>query len=777
MRIFQAESGRAISINGPIQSMDSFRAEIHAATDIAPNSQIILTLQGAQLKPDVALSALTNDPGNREELVLFVFNRQLLDPRTSWSYMRSSLTLEAPVDADSLLKTHLPVISPAVPQSQVTDSFHSIFRQHLAFAEALWLPISRHAQICEVLLEEQRVQADALSVALTNLQGHTKVLSEAFDTFSSHAHRELSKHSNLLQSFEPDLLALQRIHIHPLISDEPKTLADYVPEERLRTWADNCKAAHEQLLRKTSSLTETMSSIRERTESEMRQPIDVDLPKLESLWASVREMVARADQKRQIFARDLTRVEGILRQMFNGGSELQASDKLLALEHLAKIHRDEYVPETIKADWYIRENVIYFRNSKEHASTQMISRLQSISSIQSSIAAATTLLNTLNTTLSAQSTAFAQLLHVHRMPSAWGATLVEIVRRREYSKVFLSRAKEMAELLSKFRAQEERRRENFKAEIGMYLPSGLIRGLDDKPPYCEISVSGTKDGLPSLNREDISDFEKLVSSIRMSIHEPTTGPAGSTSSAPDAVTKLQATMVRMSPQVDGTATEFDRILAKSSLGEAVRHIDDENARLRGEIIKTGSNSVTTSPSLSRRPGIVKSLSIGPTDGDLARAEETLKAYEKRIKSLELSLRDAYQASRSQVESSGGKTNVGVEEEMAQIRKENQDLRAQVRRSKELESIHIAESLKNALTSLGRQRDIDSDVGKLLNGLQDEVQKLSVGEKSNNKDISHFDPRQSSMSEGSTLPERGPSPTRSYKTALKLSKIVNVGILS
>jgi hypothetical protein len=62
----------------------------------------------------------------------------------------------------------------------------------------------------------------------------------------------------------------------------------------------------------------------------------------------------------------------------------------------------------------------------------------------------------------------------------------------------------MADILSQFRAIEEKRRETFKNEISRYLPKGLITGLFDAPPYCEISVSNSKDTLPNLTRHDIS---------------------------------------------------------------------------------------------------------------------------------------------------------------------------------------------------------------------------------------------------------------------------------
>ena len=48
-----------------IYRLDSLKSEIHGITGVPPNAQIILTLQGAQLKPDMALSAFGNDAGHQ----------------------------------------------------------------------------------------------------------------------------------------------------------------------------------------------------------------------------------------------------------------------------------------------------------------------------------------------------------------------------------------------------------------------------------------------------------------------------------------------------------------------------------------------------------------------------------------------------------------------------------------------------------------------------------------------------------------------------------------
>jgi autophagy-related protein 11 len=239
-------------------------------------------------------------------------------------------------------------------------------------------------------------------------------------------------------------------------------------------------------------------------------------------------------------------------------STQEAQKRLQAIDGLYNIHITEYIPEITKFDRYIRETVIYFSDSKLHLTQVLHAKLQAISHFQSMIASVSPTISSLSGALNVQSEALLQLLHVHRMAPAWGATLVEIVRRKTYVNVFLQKAKEMADVLNQFRSQELRKRDTFKAEIFRYIPHGLVNGLDDPPPYCEISVSNTKDSLPNLVLEDVSNFEKLVSTIRSS-----TNPTTDLANGSDSISKLQATMMKMTPQLEHISVDFERIVAKS----------------------------------------------------------------------------------------------------------------------------------------------------------------------------------------------------------------------
>jgi hypothetical protein len=286
--------------------------------------------------------------------------------------------------------------------------------------------------------------------------------------------------------------------------------------------------------------------------------------------------------------------------------------------------------EITKYDRYVRETVLYFSDSKQHLSQVLQAKLQAVAHFQSLIASVAPNIHTLSKALNAQSEALLQLLHVHRMGPAWGAALVEVVRRKEYNKVFLRKAKEMADILAQFRTQEERRRETFKNEIFRYLPVGLIEGLEDSPPYCEVSVSNTRDALPNLSLDDILSFNQLVSSMRAPSAQGDTNAIGS-----DSISKLQATMMKMTPQLEMVANDFEKIVLRSGFSDKFKKLEDENRRLR--------SASTPSRVENAEHGRVEEFPTTSTNS--SKLEETIKVYEARIKSLEHVLQDRYQASK------------------------------------------------------------------------------------------------------------------------------------
>ena len=69
-----------------------------------------------------------------------------------------------------------------------------------------------------------------------------------------------------------------------------------------------------------------------------------------------------------------------------------------------------------------------------------------------------------------QVAAVEELAHVRNMPQAYEAALAEVVRRRSFGRVYVSKVEAVAESLARLRASEVRHRERFLRRHGANLP-------------------------------------------------------------------------------------------------------------------------------------------------------------------------------------------------------------------------------------------------------------------------------------------------------------------
>ena len=547
--------------------MDDIRQEIEAVASIKASAQILLTSAGQQVKQTMLGDWIASQ--NAESL--FLFNRMALNQQSIDDHSVLSIDIEPPIPSEALIGSVSKLaVSSVASLAERMAHFRNTFVGHASYGQSLLSIARKHTGICNRLIEEQSIQSEALSIAVKNVNMHKRTVIDAFDGFYPHAAKEVSRHAGLLESFPTDLHILSLIPVNPLISSKHTFLDDFVPKTKLYNWADYCKIAHGQLSERMAQLNEVVTDLKESNPLEVFHSSDYDAKKQTVLLNVLLDLVSKIEKIQTVLDRDVSRVDVSLNDIKRFPDS--AESKFEALEHLHRVHRDECLPEMTRYDREIREMVVTVSDSKVNLTQILRSQLQIIAHQQSTIATVSPLLNSLSSAVHSQSGAFVQLLHVHRMGSAWGAALVEIVRRREFIHLFLTKAKEMADVLSRFRLQEEKRREIFKNEIFMYLPSGLIGGLEDKLPSCDIAISNTKDSLPPITRTDLQEFGKLATKIRVDQES-------------DSSLKLEATFAKISFQVDSLSRDFESIVGKSGLSGQLHRLEQENAMLRDASVK------------------------------------------------------------------------------------------------------------------------------------------------------------------------------------------------
>ncbi|KAG9125100.1 oligomeric, coiled-coil, peripheral membrane protein [Ceratobasidium sp. 392] len=154
---------------------------------------------------------------------------------------------------------------------------------------------------------------------------------------------------------------------------------------------------------------------------------------------------------------------------------------------------------------------------------------------------------------------FPHLQRLRNMLYMYGATIVEVVRRREFSRFFMDKAQAIAEVLAKLSAHERKRRQIYRSEVHGQLPFDP-RGMEEPAPALEISTSGGGEISISLERQDIEVFLELVAQIE---NAPSGDPLPP--NTPHPASEARIAFERLISKLDNLESDFDKLAGRAVL--------------------------------------------------------------------------------------------------------------------------------------------------------------------------------------------------------------------
>ena len=325
------------------------------------------------------------------------------------------------------------------------------------------------------------------------------------------------------------------------------------------------------------------------------------------------------------------------------------------------------------------ENVIVKNRNK------VIRVLCGISSIQSDIAQISPLKSEIESSLTALTQYYRPLLSAHRLPVAYGTTLVEIVRRKEFNNILVRLCNQWSQSVNDIRTREERRRNSFMSQIGIYVPPELVSCVDHNVPIIEISVVNSpridRSIFSDLSRTDLEKFQKDLSRIR--INMDTSSSKQQDCLASNSLFKLLQVLNEMTVQLDSMPDAFDRQFAKSNFIQKYSKF---------------ANTELTDSSTSDRPDDVAQVNY--------RNSDDVNPYQARIQTLERLLKEKYNNGHTDTSSVIDQLSHRLEEqynEIDQLKRENEYFQ------RRLEMFCEAERIETAIqTSQTIQIDMQED---------------------------------------------------------------------
>ncbi|KAG2142447.1 putative peripheral membrane protein [Suillus clintonianus] len=517
IHICRAEDGESYQVNANLRDIErrgSLEAFLHEETGVDQDAILAYLSDGTRLRTDNVRELV-----GAHDQTIYVFNKYYLDFDLNdvLHELRVNPPLQPPIE-ESIATT------PPYRPSQLASSYLRTAHIHLEYIVHTVATLHRQHQ--------------AARIASSSLELNVLAIADVFDGIAVTARKDLERQAALLAGLDADLEIISRVRIHvefmsPAVrnaienGERPRTLGDYVSNVRMKQVADACARTHEDLRAQFQDAEKSAARLTNGTDSVRATVMNTQI--LDGAEASSR------------------RAQEIIEK---------ASDVAAALESPAT-DPNNLLRELKHLDGALRNEVQDVTEAKNAYTEQCIGVLRQISALNIDIVQLPTTLSNLQGKFRAKNS-FSHIQRLHNMLYAYGATVVEIVRRKEFAHFFYQRAQSILEVMAKLSASERKRRQVYRGEVHGQLPFDT-KGIDDVVPTIDFSPSGSKEPTYSLNREDIDVLLQVLSDLESWARSSSDPVAmGSVQEARTAVDKVIAKM-------DNLEAGFDRIAERSLL--------------------------------------------------------------------------------------------------------------------------------------------------------------------------------------------------------------------
>ncbi|ESK91982.1 autophagy-related protein 11 [Moniliophthora roreri MCA 2997] len=520
IRICRAEDGQLFQVNASLRDIErSGSLEIFLQQEIGIEAGAVLAYltDGRRLTN----TNLREFAGSQDQSI-FVFNKYYLDYDVEKVIRDLTIgpSLQPPIE-ESISGT------PPFRPTQLAASYLRVAHTHLDYIKDTALSL--------------QCQHEAIRIASSGLDIHVLSVVDAFESLGSGLRKELQKQASLLAGVEADLNLITKVRVHTdFVSanarkaieagEKPRTLGDYVSNAKMKQVAETCAKTHNDLQARFDATEQKIAQVREGCDS-VRATVS-STKTLEDTEACLR-------RSHEIF-------DSIASSA--GGLEYPKTESEPILQDLKQL------------DSNLRSQVQLITDLKNTNTRQCIATLRHISVINNDLVHIPPELTALQASFRGKNS-FLHLQRLHNMLYAYGATVIEIVRRKEFAQFFYHRAQSILEVMAKLSSSERKRRQVYRSEIHGQLPFET-KGLDDAVPTIDFSPSAVPDPVYSLEREDIDGLFRLLDDLEevsRSHNEP---------AALSAVRECKVGLERLVAKMDGLEAGFDKIAERSLLSSS-----------------------------------------------------------------------------------------------------------------------------------------------------------------------------------------------------------------
>ncbi|PVG01431.1 hypothetical protein CPB86DRAFT_773278 [Serendipita vermifera] len=614
----------------------SLRPYLSSLTSIDPAAMIMFLSDGQQLREDNL-----RELSGVQDQTIFVFNRDYLD-----------LEVEEVMELLSVKEGEGLIPSGSIEVDSISSLHASqILEDHLQRAQ-------QHQSYVSALFQQIHSQYEALMIASSNLDMHVLTLTEAWATLKESIGAGLEVQAKLLEGIDYDLDAISHLSVHPGFlaiatkghgppatpnqekdsesvneasaagTIKKKMLGEYVSRPKMKMVVESCRKVHNDLVARFRNAHASMDEL-VKGSNEIRLTINPDGILSEASQCTKRSLDTQ--ERIGLFISTWRESEGI--------AIIYEPHHQDAVENLLK--------DIKSLDQSLRNEVSAIGEIKNRHTRHLLMILRRISNLQSSIAALPSALSGLENDLRVKG-GFAHLQRLHGMAFAYGASVIEVVRRREFGRFFTQRAQAMAEIMAKFSSSERKRRQVYRGESLSLLPFET-QGMDLPAPSLEITTLGMDEGPYNFEREDVDALIQTMRQIEEEWeHYSMTDTRSSSEKSYHPIRDTREALEKLVARMENLEADFDKIAEKSitihtataynEAAEQLRELQDikeaqekdfaaERAALRSEIRRLDDQNQQMSSQLSHLEGTIEDLE-GLLQQARLNVEQTHSQYEE-----------------------------------------------------------------------------------------------------------------------------------------------------
>ncbi len=383
--------------------------------------------------------------------------------------------------------------------------------------------VHAHTTSAQDLFSHIQVIRRSMHVALQNLLHFAHSVQRSAAALDARATQELQRMQGLIEGHERDMQVLGLVPLHacllPPRQSSKRHLGDFIVPERMRVVADSCIAIYNELRARVSEL-----------EAEIRELGDQTAALQEDAEPGASQFATDTlEESLQASARAEELASFVEEQCSPDPNGWPVADKLdsSTVGELASA-----AEETLLLDEVARECVRRLTIELNEARPRALDVLHRISHLQSQYADFGAAQAGVEAELDGAGgsgggsggggdgriDSFKHLQRLKNMLWAYGATIIEIVRRREFAAHFLEKAQALAELMAHHSQRDAEKRDAFRNTIQGLLPFE-VQGTSTLPPSLEITTHRTgaddREVAPAvvLERSDIANLLDLLDDI------------------------------------------------------------------------------------------------------------------------------------------------------------------------------------------------------------------------------------------------------------------------